>query len=201
VRAMSLGNRWVFNSRRYYDSSKRSAKLKFRKDVRQANIAKVYYSTFRQLDPILERKGLGRPIDLVVPVIDIDADGNHEFCEYNTQGICIHCMKEATRKLNKVLLKLKTEPKHILFSGSKGWHVYLDTTEINEKELIKIVEHINSEEELVDDFSFIRDGEKHWDMMRIFKLPNTIDATTAMIVGKDLQRVEVNDEICEPLRQ
>lgn len=206
-RAMDCSSRFVFSSRRYNNTSKWKAEDKFRRDMMKLKeIGKCYYSIARMLDSKKEAEGKGIPVDLIVPVLDVDGkcDGMHEI---NKQGICTKCMDDAERKLKKVEKRISEyygfEVLKRLFSGSKGWHIYLrhKKKEISQKELLGLIIKLNSSEDLVDNFCFTKEGVFQWDMHRIFKVPGTIDATTACLISEKIKRIDVQDKICEPLRR
>ena len=139
-----------------------------------------------------ERQGKGIPLDLLLLVLDVDADRDHNEHLIDDHGICDRCLSSAKQKLESV--RRTAEPERCVFSGSKGYHLHYQR-EISSAEMLEFLAEINKHQELVDDFTFARDGVKQFDMHRIFKVPGTVDATTACVIDEDLKRLDVKDQI------
>lgn len=204
-RVMNITNSFAFSSRRYNDTSKWTAEQKFVNDLVRKNVygepGKIYFTLSRMLDSKLDREGKGFPIKgKILLVLDVDGkcNGMHEI---NKEGICIKCMKEAFRKekeVKRILLNSKYPmPIKTLFSGGKGLHLHfgIETTQERMKE---IIDFVNKKEDLVD---YFEDKNGNFDLCRIFKVPKTVSAETACLIDEDITRLNVQDKICEPIRQ
>lgn len=199
-----------FNTRRYTDT-KWTAEQKFKHDFINPNldIHKVYFTLARVLDSKLDSCGKGFPLSgLIYLALDIDGkcEGSHLI---NETGICVKCLKNSNEKLMKALKKINDIPElHLvkrLFSGTKGWHLHLEykgKREINEAEIREIIGKINSEENLVDWFDGKeKEGIRQFDLFRIFKLPGSLDSTTACLVDEEIKRLDVNDNLSRNFQQ
>jgi|GEM_PF-7090233 len=203
-RFMLNSQRFAFQTRRYNDSSKHSADEKICHDMRNAygGIAKVYFSLFRCLDSKLEQQGKGNMIDLGLLTFDLDVkhEGPHLIDEKGLCCLCLDKMKESWEELRSRLYELKQPVEKVVFSGTKGLHVHA-LKEMHQQDFVDIIADINAEKELVDDFTYDYQGEKRFDMHRIFKVPGTIDSTTACVVDESWEeprRVGVRDKVVTP---
>jgi len=199
-KAITTTNKWVFIKRRLNTTSKTTSEQKFRKAFSKHDIAKTYFSGNRMLDSAKEPVGEGHPLNLLYAVLDIDGTHNTD-CLVTPKGTCAKCMKNANKKLKKVLLRLSTKPFKVLFSGVQGFHVHPYDHEITEQTYLTLLNHVNTQEQLVDDFSFLdkKSGEQQWDSHRIWKVPHTIDATTTCkITELPIQKLKVKDKILQP---
>jgi hypothetical protein len=172
--------------------------------MRQAygGIAKVYFSLFRCLDSKLEQQGKGFMIDLGLLTFDLDVkhDGPHLINEKGLCSLCLEKMRADWEALESRLYELKILVDKIVFSGTKGLHIHTGE-EVHQQDFVDIIADINAEKKLVDDFTYDYNGEKRFDMHRIFKVPGTIDSTTACIVNENWEepdRVKVRDKIITP---
>ena len=196
-----------FNTRRYNDT-KWTAEEKFKHDFVKENIDiyKVYFTLARVLDSKLDSSGKGYPLaGLIYLALDIDGkcDGVHIIDE---RGICIKCLENSNVKLSKTIEKINEIPNLVvikqLFSGVKGWHLHLKLDgkrEASEEVLRCIIKRINKDENLVDWFDGKEvNGVREFDLFRIMKTPNTVDATTGCLVYDQIIRLDLKDKICEP---
>jgi len=198
VRMMLVGQRFDFAEYSYAFNGLE----KFKKDMarlkhRGEDIGKIYISLARMLSHTEEKHGEGRPIDLLLKALDVDADHHEGPHEIASNGLCKKCLKSSNNKIKVVMSMLDEKPKKVIFSGTKGYHLHW-LEEIHEEDMINLIADVNSVTQLVDDFCFDDEGVRKFDMHRIFKLPNTIDATTCMKITTKLERVEVNDDIFDP---
>ena len=196
-----------FNTRRYNDT-KWTAEEKFKHDFVKGNIDiyKVYFTLARVLDSKLDACGKGYPLSgLIYLALDIDGkcDGSHMI---DGRGICIKCLENSNIKLAKAIEKIKGIPNlgviKQLFSGTKGWHLHLEFNgkrEVSEEILRYIIKTINKEEDVVDWFDGKEiDGVRKFDLYRILKCANSVDATTGCLVHDQIIRLDLKDKICEP---
>lgn len=197
-----------FNTRRYNDT-KWTAEEKFKHDFVKGNvdIYKVYFTLARVLDSRLDACGRGYPLaGLIYLALDIDGkcDGSHMIEE---RGICVKCLENSNIKLAKAIKQIKGIPNLIiikqLFSGTKGWHLHLEfdgKREVSEEVLRNIIKTINKDENLVDWFDGKEiNGVREFDLFRILKTSNSVDATTGCLVYDQIIRLDLKDKICEPL--
>jgi hypothetical protein len=142
----------------------------------------------RVLDPIKERAGLGRPVDLLMPVLDIDAPKDHGVHEIRGDGVCARCLEGARARVEAAVAGAG-EPERILFSGTKGFHLHYGG-ERPSREVMVLTDSANAEGErrglgkVADDFSYVRDGQRRFDLHRIVKVPGTADAQTGCLVSE-----------------
>lgn len=203
-RFMLNNQRFKFQTRRYNDTSKHSADSKIVHDMRQAycGIAKVYFSLFRCLDSKLEQQGRGHMIDLGLLTFDLDVshEGPHQINEKGLCSVCMEEMKESWEELQGRLYEVKQTCEKVIFSGTKGLHIHT-LRELHEQDFVDIIADINYEKELVDDFTFKLGDEIRFDRHRIFKVPGTVDSTTACVVDENWEnptRIPVKDKIITP---
>mgnify|MGYP006289353461 CR=1 FL=1 len=196
--------RFKFQTRRYNDTSKHSADSKIRHDMRQAycGISKVYFSLFRCLDSKLEKRGQGHMIDLGMLTFDLDVshEGPHIIDSRGLCSTCLSLMEERWEALQSRLYELKQPVEKVVFSGTKGLHVHT-LREVSEAEFVDILTDVNEGEELVDDFTYLDGNVTRFDRHRIFKVPWSVDSTTACIVDenwKNPTRIDVADRIIIP---
>ena len=204
-------SRFAFQTRPYTASGKHGANEKFRHDLKViggGRVAKCYVSMARVLDPIKERAGLGRPVDLLMPVLDIDAPKDHEVHEIGGDALCTKCLEGARAGVETAVAGAGA-PEHILFSGTKGFHLHYGE-ERSSSGVMALTDAANAEGArrglglIADDFSYVRDGERRFDLHRIVKVPGTADAQTACVVSKvsanlaSRGRVETRDRFVWP---
>lgn len=205
-----LDGQFKFHTRTYSHSRKKPATNRMKQDIKHfaGNIAKAYFSLNSFLNPRKEKAGLGRQLRRFYLAFDIDSE-DHNNCIITPQGYCKECHRTSTNKLERFLEALKTvpglEPKNVLWSGSKGWHVHCafkDNREVNEKDMLVLNHYFATQYPgLIDDFTYKnKRGNLHYDAHRIFKIPNSTDATTCMLVSSRLERLPVSDRI-ETIKQ
>jgi hypothetical protein len=189
-RFQTLDGTFLFQSRRYSDSKRDpSSKLVF--DMgRPGDVAKCYVSLARMLDPRMEARGAGRPIDRVLAVFDIDAAKDHREHIVGENGTCSLCLKDAQSKADCALDEFPDAT--VLFSGTKGFHVHLGR-EVSAVEYLEMADSLGAADAPVDDFSFERSGRRCLDMHRIIKVPGTVDAATGCLVAEGVRRVALAD--------
>ncbi|MFH0815537.1 MAG: hypothetical protein V1934_01795 [Methanobacteriota archaeon] len=189
-RFQALDGTFRFQSRRYSDSKHSpSSKLVF--DLgRPGNVAKCYVSLARMLDPRMEARGRGRPLDRMLAIFDIDADKDHSEHLIGADGVCSKCFKNARSKADKALGEFPVA--RLLFSGTKGFHLHLDK-EVSAAEYLATAEALNEISAIVDDFSFERIGTRCLDMHRIIKVPSTVDAATGCLIAEGVTRIALAD--------
>ncbi len=189
-RFQALDGTFRFQSRRYSDS-KHSPASKMLFDMgRPGDAAKCYFSLARMLDPRMEARGAGRPIDRVLAVFDIDAAKDHREHLVGEDGVCSLCLKDARTKADKALREFPDAT--VLFSGTKGFHIHLGR-EVGSAEYLAMSDALGAAGAPVDDFSFERSGRRCLDMHRIIKVPGTVDAATGCVVGEGVHRLTLAD--------
>ena len=159
---------------------------------------KIYYSLSRMINPLGEFKGKGFPIDRIMTAFDIDAshDGEHLI---GKNGICGLCAEDAFNKKKNMERILNEEGFHglIFHSGAKGFHLYLttpdgsfleDSKEILEKFTVKWKDYVDN---------FLSKTTKTFDQHRIFKVPETVDASTGVVVSQEFKRLKFKDQLEE----
>ncbi len=162
---------------------------------------RIYYSLARMVMPQRDYHGKGYPIPRLIAAFDIDSD--HKPHIIGKEGFCKACMDDANVKCKVISTKLADLGFHtrILHSGFKGYHVYCineDSTPIEfstqqMQDLLDTLVDANGKP-LTDNANFKgKDGS--FDLHRIFKLPNTIDAVTGIRVIEGFERLRFNDII------
>lgn len=187
-RALQTCGKWEFLERRLNNNG-------FPHD--KAATWKAYYSMNRMLDSKAEKEGRGHPIGLSLCVLDID--GKHKgLHELNDKGECLKCRSEALKKLGRLHTKTSAmagiQIVKVLRSGIKGFHVYFtyhQAMEIPTKQFEKLINTINKEGKIVDEF-FNKSG---WDLHRIMKLPGSVDASNGVIVSEENRRINFHDVV------
>ncbi len=162
---------------------------------------RLYYSLASMLIPQRDYYGKGYPQPRVIAAFDVDSD--HKPHVIGNKGYCLKCLEEAAKKrhlLKEKLIDLGWKVR-VIHSGFKGYHVYCldEENKLEEMELVKIqnlIEELKDEEgnPLTDNENF-RSKDGTFDLHRIFKLPNTIDAVTGLKVTSKLERIQFNDKI------
>ncbi len=159
---------------------------------------KIYYSLAWMINPLGEYWGRGHPIERILAGFDVDAshDGPHVVTR---DGTCSFCEDDAKKKLKKLLARLKDHGWNhaILRSGKKGFHVYLlDESDVPlEMSPSQMKQCILSWSGLVD--SFLSKREEKFDLHRIFKLPQGVDASTGIVISPSKERLVFNDQLLE----
>ncbi|MHA2364676.1 MAG: hypothetical protein ACXAC7_12030 [Candidatus Hodarchaeales archaeon] len=199
IRFLMTNGRWKSIKTRLTSTKKHTTSHKLKREINRIIIkknnrlpVKIYYSLARVIDPLLEFRGKGYPINEIVIALDIDATKHQHIIDKSS--MCQTCLKDATLKLQKVQSYLEQEKISYLtlLSGAKGFHIYLldSTTKkarvSNAEEMIAYVDKFSG---LVDDFR--AQYSREWDFHRIFKLPGTIDAST----GQKILPVNLNGEL------
>ncbi|NHI92038.1 MAG: hypothetical protein EAX96_06005 [Candidatus Lokiarchaeota archaeon] len=189
--------RWKGAKRKFTKTAKHTPESKFKQAIKWLKYwlpAKIYYTMARMVNPPAEYFGRGYPIPKLIAVMDIDADSHVHIV--GTSGYCQRCIVESKEKLNKakeILLNEGYEIKSI-FSGKKGFHLYIlkdnKTIEVNPNQLIEIMHKIK---DLTDSVTFL--GKEGFDTHRIIKVPNSVDATTGMIINEGLNQLSLKDQL------
>lgn len=141
-------------------------------------------------------------IDLGLLTFDLDVshEGPHQINEKGLCSVCMEEMKESWEELQGRLYEVKQTCEKVIFSGTKGLHIHT-LRELHEQDFVDIIADINYEKELVDDFTFKLGDEIRFDRHRIFKVPGTVDSTTACVVDENWEnptRIPVKDKIITP---
>lgn len=181
IRVMDPHLRFLFQQRLFSTTSKHTMLEKVRKEftrlAAQSIIWKAYYSLNQFYDPVYESTGRGRGKNSFIPAFDIDTDKHCEH-EYDHHQYCSKCIDSATKKLESALKKLDNV-QEIYFSGGKGFHVYTDFTEVDEKKMIELNQLLAPE---ADQFLFERPEGTRFDEHRIVKFPHSACGDTLCCV-------------------
>jgi hypothetical protein len=165
---------------------------------------RIYYSLAPMVRPIAEFFAKGLPLPKAIAAFDVDA--NHKQHVIGPEGYCIECLAQAENKANLVAQQLSAmgEKFQRVYSGAKGFHFYLveEKPEIFVKELRfdQINQYCMSLTDpagvpLLDNVNFRSNAG--FDAHRIFKMPNTVDSATGLIVQADLEKIRFNDKLTE----
>lgn len=213
IRILLDNGRWfgvkrkLTNTAKHTPSSKLILTLNWLINKRNKYPAKIYYTLSPMLFPIDEYYGKGRPLSQVIAALDIDS--NHQNHIIGKEGFCKKCLKEADIKAKILSDKLIDRGlKFIkLFSGFKGYHFYiLDENddnilkEMNDKKFQELIQSLNGDngEILVDNANFkAKDGS--FDKHRIFKLPNSLDLSTGILIKQKFEKLKFKDKFEEIL--
>ena len=163
---------------------------------------KIYYSLAHMLSPVEEYYGKGRPLSRIIVAFDVDSDPHNHII--GRDGFCLDCLKNSSLKAKIISEKLDEMGKTFirLYSGKKGFHFYILNNanniaeELSEKELNILLScfKIEDNSNLIDNINFrAKDGT--FDILRIFKLPNTVDGTTGIIVKKEFEKLTFHDKL------
>jgi len=200
VRIMDPTLRFHFQSRLFSPTSKYTMLEKIKKEFRRLSaeslIWKAYYSLNQFYDPVYESTGRGRGRNSFVPAFDIDTDKHCEH-EYDGHQYCKKCIDSATEKLKSALKKLDSV-QEIYFSGGKGFHVYTDFKEVDEKRMIELNQLLAPE---ADQFLFERPEGIRFDEHRIVKFPHSACGDTMCCVepfnltDKTIVEIPTTDEL------
>ena len=181
IRIMDSSLRFLFQRRLFSQTSKHTVESKLRKEftrlASESLIWKAYYSLNQFYDPVYEQTGRGRGKNSFIPAFDIDTDKHCEH-EYIGHQYCQKCIDSATDKLKSALKKLDSV-QEIYFSGNKGFHVYTDFKEVDEKRMIELNQLLAPE---ADQFLFERPEGTRFDEHRIVKFPHSICGDTLCAV-------------------
>jgi len=138
-------------------------------------------------------------VDLLMPVLDVDAPKDHGTHEIGGDGVCADCLAGARLRVDAAVAGAG-EPERILFSGTKGFHLHYGG-EMPSKKVIELTDSANAEGErrglgkVADDFSYVRDGERRFDLHRIVKVPGTADAQTGCPVEEVGQGLQIGGHL------
>jgi len=156
------------------------------------------------LFPILEFYGKGRPLSKVIAAFDIDS--NKHIHIIGKEGYCVKCLNDSIKKAREISEILLDEGFNYIrvFSGSKGFHFYiLDENnkmvkEIPAKDYLDLITYINRKlkENYIDNINF-KSKMNTLDLHRIFKLPNSIDASTGILIKEGFHKLNFKDEFQE----
>ena len=181
VRIMDNSLRFLFQKRLFSPTAKHTIEGKIRKEftrlASEALVWKAYYSLNQFYDPVYEQTGRGRGKNSFVPAFDIDADKHCEH-EYVGHQYCQKCIDSAIEKLKSASKKLDNI-QEVYFSGNKGFHVYTDFKEVNEKRMIELNQLLAPE---ADQFLFERPEGTRFDEHRIVKFPHSACGDTLCCV-------------------
>ena len=202
-----LNSNWEFQ-RRLYNPTNTTSTKKLKHDIHRYSqqIVKAYFSLGAFLNPKKEKHGTAKPLKIYYIVFDIDGK-NHSNCLIESTGICNTCIVEATRKLHEFRKAIKPikglRIENVLYSGTKGFHVHCSINGKRETDL-KTFTLINryivqNHPGIIDDFTYQDDyGDWQYDTHRIFKTPNTCDATTGVLISENFKRLDLQDTITTP---
>ncbi len=190
--------RWKGAKRKFSKTAKHTPESKFYQAIKWLKFwtpVKIYYTMSRMVNPPREYFGRGYPLPHLLAVFDIDADSHTHII--GPQGFCQRCITEASekRKFAEEILTNEGYQFKTIFSGKKGFHIYIfeedEAKEVNPGEFFQIMEKIKA---FTDSISF-RDKNNQFDIHRIIKVPNTIDASTGMIVNTGIKKLNLNDQL------
>jgi len=199
IRILTHKGQWVGLRRRLSKTPKYSPEEKFRIEIRgllKRGIypIKLYYSIARMVNPIAEYYGRGHPLPYVIGVLDVDVSDKNVPIHYKYYVEMIKKNLEEKIRHIKMYLESLGYNTRILFSGKKGYHIYIcDPSDGIEFRVEEIEEIISALGRLVDNYNF-RDKTGRYDLHRIVKMPYTIDQTTGLTVTEKPRRVP-NDAI------
>jgi len=188
--------RWQGAKRKFTQTAKHSLESKFSQAIQWLKYwmpVKIYYTMSRMVNPPREYYGKGYPLPHLLAVFDIDAESHSHII--GTKGFCERCISEATAKTKAAEAILKNEGYAIktVFSGKKGFHLYImqddKVKEVNSEEFFQILQKVK---DYTDSISF-RDRNDQFDLHRIIKVPYTIDASTGMLVSEEIQKLNLKD--------
>ncbi len=152
------------------------------------------------LRPVEEYYGKGRPLSKIIAAFDIDSDFHQHII--GIEGYCTECIRNSEEKakifsdiLNDMGINFIK-----IYSGKKGFHFYLLeddkelVKEITEKDLINLLSQFNIKDlvKLVDNINFFSKSGTY-DLHRIFSLPNTVDASTGIILKNNFEKLNFMD--------
>ncbi|MFX1390020.1 MAG: hypothetical protein ACFE9Z_08165 [Promethearchaeota archaeon] len=208
IRVFLNTGRWVGLNRKLTQTAKHTPESKL--SLFLNNLAKrskypikIYYSLAPMLMPVEEYNGKGRPLSRVIAALDVDSDPHQHII--GKEGYCLECLNNAKAKSNLISERLiSLGEKYItLYSGSKGFHIYLldednndivkELPELEFRGLINLLKD-NSGKPLTDTVNF-NSKEGIFDLHRIFKMPNSIDYATGLKVKKNFEKIEHKDKI------
>lgn len=206
LRILLNNGKWVGINRKLTKTAKHTPKSKLLLFLNFTNLKrkfpiKIYYSLSPMLMPVEEYYGKGRPLNRTLAAFDVDSDNHRHII--NEEGYCFKCLKSSKFKvkivkeiLNDLGFKIK-----IIYSGFKGFHVYIINEErsIVEEMEIKDFENIlkkitNKDKNLVDNVNF-RAKNNTYDLHRIFKLPNSVDFSTNILLRENFKQLNVNENL------
>jgi hypothetical protein len=200
VRIMDASLRFLFQKRLFSPTCKHTIENKLKKEFRRlaadSLIWKAYYSLNQFYDPVYEQTGRGRGKNSFVPAFDIDTDKHNEH-EYIGHQYCHKCLESSTAKLESALKKLDNV-QEIYFSGNKGFHVYTDFKEVDEKRMIELNQLLAPE---ADQFLFERPEGIRFDEHRIVKFPHSACGDTLCCVepfnltDRKIMEIPTTDEL------
>lgn len=153
---------------------------------------KIYYSQARMVNPVAEFRGRGRPIPILIGVVDIDADKDVFIGWKNYLEKLYSVLRDKIEFAEETLRNLSFHTK-LFFSGKKGFHIYFfrdGNPEFGVKMLKRIYDLLG---DVADNITF-RNRKGEYDLHRIIKLPGTIDQTTGYTIAEKPIRIP-NDEI------
>jgi len=190
--------KWQGAKRKFTQTPKHSLESKFSQAIKWLKYwipVKIYYTMSRMVNPPREYYGKGYPLPHLLAVFDIDA-GSHTHI-IGAKGVCEQCLSEAAEKTKTAEEILRNEGYAVktVFSGKKGFHIYLmqdnRVKEVSSEELLDILQKIK---DYTDSISF-HDKNNQFDLHRIIKVPYTIDASTGMLVTEKMQKLNLKDRL------
>ncbi|MEX0567816.1 MAG: hypothetical protein Q6363_001485 [Candidatus Njordarchaeota archaeon] len=194
IRILTSSGRWVGLRRRLSKTPRYAPEDKFRKEIkklyrRRLYPIKLYYSIARMINPIAEYGGRGYPLPYVVGVFDVDIPDKNIPIHYKSYVETIKKTLEERIRIIEKYLRSRGYKTRILFSGKKGYHIYIFDSSLEVEFPVKQLEElIDSLGDLVDNYNF-RDKSGHYDLHRIVKLPYTIDQATGLTVQEKPKKI------------
>ena len=161
---------------------------------------KLYYSLSPMLIPVDEFNGKGRPLPYILGAIDVDANQhNHIIGE---EGYCLNCLKSVEEKIKIVSERIAELSYNYIkiHSGSKGMHFYIleengeSVKQFTKDKFYQLVSILNRNYngDLIDNVKFTSKN-KSLDLHRIFKIPNSTDGSTGIILQEKLKQLRFHD--------
>ncbi|MFX1452278.1 MAG: hypothetical protein ACFFCM_15680 [Promethearchaeota archaeon] len=190
--------KWKGAKRKFTKTPKHTPTSKFFQAIKWLKFwlpVKIYYTMSRMVNPPAEYFGRGYPMSKLLAVFDIDSDAHIHII--GSEGYCKQCIKESIKKVKLSEEILRNEGYHTktIFSGKKGFHIYLmeeeRALEITYNELEEIIEKLQG---LTDSVTF-KGKDNQFDVHRLIKVPCTIDATTGMIIDEGFNKLNLKDEL------
>ncbi|MBN1801001.1 MAG: hypothetical protein JW891_05800 [Candidatus Lokiarchaeota archaeon] len=206
VRVLLGSGNWYGIKRKLTKTAKHTPTSKIKQSIlylfRQGQLpVRIYYSLASMLIPQRDYYGRGYPQPRIIAAFDVDSD--HKPHVIGKEGFCLKCLEEAAVKrdiLTEKLVDLGWSVR-VIHSGFKGYHVYCieegkNLKELDVEQIQNLIIKLKDDEgvALTDNENF-RSKDGSFDLHRIFKLPNTIDAVTGMRVINKLERIKFNDQI------
>ncbi len=164
---------------------------------------RLYYSLAPMVIPQRDYFGRGYPFPRVMAAFDVDSD--HKPHVIGKEGYCLMCLEEAKQRCQlicEILIDLGWKTR-VIHSGFKGYHIYCQEedgkfVELPIDQIQKILTLLKDENNIsLTDNNNFKSKNGSFDLHRIFKLPNSIDAVTGIRVVEKLERLDFKDQISE----